>query len=259
MSPRRLRVGLIAGCVQRVFFPEVNAATIAVLSAEGCEVVVPEAQGCCGALSMHAGREEEGLDFARRMVDVFADLDLDAIVVNAAGCGSNLKDYGRLLAEDPRRAEPAARFASKVRDVSEILTTLPSAAPRRPISPSPLRVAYHDACHLANAQGIRAEPRALLAAIPGVELVEIAEGDSCCGSAGIYNLVEPESAEEIGARKAEQVAAAGADLLASANPGCTLQIQKMLRARGVELPARHPIELVAASIEGRAVIEEPAR
>jgi glycolate oxidase iron-sulfur subunit len=260
--PRRLRVALLAGCVQRVFFPEVNAATLDVLSAEGCDVLVPEAQGCCGALSMHAGRHDEGLDFARRLVDVFSDLDVDAIVVNAAGCGSNLKDYGRLLAADPRRAEAATRFAARVRDVSELLAALPPAAPRRPISGSrrsPLRVAYHDACHLANAQGVRAEPRALLSAIPGVELVEIpgAESESCCGSAGIYNLVEPESADEIGTRKAEQVAAARADLLASANPGCTLQIRKLLRARGVELPARHPIELVAASIAGRKILEEP--
>jgi glycolate oxidase iron-sulfur subunit len=251
-SPRRLRVALVAGCVQRVFFPEVNAATLSVLSAEGCDVTVPQGQGCCGALSMHAGREEEGLDFARRLVEAFCDLDVDAVVVNAAGCGSNLKDYGRLLAKDPRFAEVAARFSSRVRDVSELLAGLPPVARRGPISTNgqPVRVAYHDACHLANAQGIRSAPRDLLRAIPDVELVEIPDGDreSCCGSAGIYNLVEPESADEIGARKADQVASARADLLASANPGCTLQIQKLLRERGVALPAMHPIEIVRASI-----------
>jgi len=249
-GPRRRRVGLVAGCVQRVFFPEVHAATLAVLAAEGCEVVIPPDQGCCGALSMHAGREEEGLDFARRLVDVFAGLELDAVVVNAAGCGSNLKDYGRLLAKDPRLADAAARFASRVRDVSELLAALPPAAPRHPLSDAPVRAVYHDACHLAHAQGIRAEPRALLRTIPGLELVELPEGESCCGSAGIYNLVQPESADEIGSRKADQVEAARADLLVSANPGCTLQIQKLLRARGVDLPARHPIELLEASIFG---------
>lgn len=261
-APRRLRVALVAGCVQRVFFPEVNAATLGVLSAEGCDIVVPEGQGCCGALSMHAGREEEGLDFARRLVDAFADLDVDAIVVNAAGCGSNLKDYGRLLARDDRRADAAARFAARVRDVSELLAGLPPVAPRGPISSDgkPVRVAYHDACHLANAQGIRSAPRDLLRAIPGVELVEIPDGDreSCCGSAGIYNLVEPQSADEIGARKADQVAAARADLLASANPGCTLQIQKLLRERGVALPAMHPVEILHRSIRAASGVRGTA-
>lgn len=250
---RRARVGLVAGCIQRIFFPQVNAATLRVLAAEGCEVVIPADQGCCGALSMHAGREEEGLDFARRLVDSFAGRldELDTIVVNAAGCGSNLKDYGRLLAGDARRAGTAARFAAKVRDVSELLSDLGPVALRLPIRTAPLRVAYHDACHLANAQGIRSQPRALLRAIPGLELVEVPEGESCCGSAGIYNLVQPESADEIGARKAEQVLSTNADLLASANPGCTLQIAKLLRERGITLAAAHPIEILDASISGR--------
>jgi glycolate oxidase iron-sulfur subunit len=247
-----MRVALVAGCVQRVFFPDVNAATLEVLSAEGCEVVIPD-QGCCGALSMHAGREDEGLDFARALIRSFADLDVDAIAVNAAGCGSNLKDYGRLLAGDPEWSERAARFSARVRDVSELLASaaLPPAARRHAVSTAPLKIAYHDACHLAHAQGIRAEPRALLRGIPGVELVEVPEGESCCGSAGIYNLVQPESADEIGARKAEQIVSVRPDFLASANPGCTLQIQKLLRARGVELPAAHPVEILAASIAGR--------
>lgn len=245
---RRARVGLVAGCVQRVFFPEVNAATLRVLAAEGCEILIPAEQGCCGALSMHAGREHEGLDFARGLIASFAGESLDAILVNAAGCGSNLKDYGRLLAGDPLWADRAARFGAKVRDVSEFLTELSPVATRHPI---PVTVAYHDACHLANAQGIRAQPRAMLRSIPELRLVEIREGDSCCGSAGIYNLVQPDSADEIGARKAADVLAAGAELLASANPGCVLQIQKMLRARGATLPAAHPIEILDASIAGR--------
>ena len=249
-GPRRYRVGLVAGCVQRVFFPGVNAATLRTLAAEGCEVVVPQAQGCCGALSMHAGRDREGREFAKELIAAFEGENLDAIIVNAAGCGSNLKDYGRLLGDEPGWAERAAAFAGKVRDVSEFLAALPPVAVRHPI---PLRVAYHDACHLAHAQGIRAEPRALLRGIPGLELLEVPEGESCCGSAGIYNLVEPASADEIGARKAEQVLSTKPDLLASANPGCTLQIGKMLAARGISIPAAHPIEILDASIAGRAI------
>jgi glycolate dehydrogenase iron-sulfur subunit len=247
---RRARVALLAGCVQRVFFPEVNEATLSVLAAEGCEVVVPESQSCCGALSIHAGRETEALELARQTIRTFEEDPADAILVNAAGCGSNLKDYGRLFATDPEWAARAAAFASKVRDVSEFLADLPPAAPRHPLR---LRVAYHDACHLAHAQRIREQPRRLLASIPGLELVEIPDGDQCCGSAGIYNLVEPESSEEIGARKVDNVLSVGADLLASANPGCTLQIQKILRARGRELPAAHPIEILDASISGRPI------
>ncbi len=247
---RRARVALLAGCVQRVFFPEVNAATLSVLSAEGCEVVVPEGQGCCGALSLHAGREEEALEFARRTIRTFEEDPVDAVLVNAAGCGSNLKEYGRLFADDPKWAARAASLASRVRDVTEYLAALPPVALRHPIR---RRVAYHDACHLVHAQRLRSEPRRLLGSIPGLELLEIPDGDQCCGSAGIYNLVEPESSEEIGARKVENVLSVGADLLASANPGCTLQIQKILRARGRELPAAHPIEILDASISGRTM------
>ncbi|HMF07655.1 MAG TPA: (Fe-S)-binding protein [Thermoanaerobaculia bacterium] len=247
---RRARVALLAGCVQRVFFPEVNEATLDVLAAEGCEVIVPEGQGCCGALSIHAGREQEAVELARQTIRIFEEDPVDAILVNAAGCGSNLKDYGRLFAQDPEWAGRAAAFSARARDISEFLAGLSPAAVRHPLR---RRVAYHDACHLAHAQRVRAEPRRLLASIPGLELVEIPDGDQCCGSAGIYNLVEPESSEEIGERKVDNVLAAGADLLASANPGCTLQIQKILRARGRDLPAAHPIEILAASISGREV------
>jgi glycolate oxidase iron-sulfur subunit len=249
---RRARVALLAGCVQRVFFPGVNEATIRVLSAEGCEVLVPRGQGCCGALSIHAGREDEALAFARDTIARFEAVSgggpVDAILVNAAGCGSNLKDYGRLFANDPGWAARGAAFSAKVRDVTEFLAALPPVAPRHPIR---ARVAYHDPCHLAHAQGIRREPRELLAGIPGLELVEIPDGDQCCGSAGIYNLIQPESSEEIGARKVGNVLSVKPDLLASANPGCTLQIQKLLRQRGQALPAAHPIEILDASISGR--------
>jgi glycolate dehydrogenase iron-sulfur subunit len=242
---RRAKVALLAGCVQRVFFPQVNEATVRVLSAEGCEVLVPPGQGCCGALSIHAGREEEALAFARDTIATFEKEPVDAILVNAAGCGSNMKDYRRYFAGDPAWSARAAAFSAKVRDVHEFLAALSPAAIRHPIR---ARVAYHDSCHLANAQRIREQPRKLLAGIPGLELVEIPDGDQCCGSAGIYNLVQPESSEEIGARKVDNVLSVKPDFLASANPGCTLQIQKLLRQQGLTLPAAHPIQILDASI-----------
>jgi glycolate oxidase iron-sulfur subunit len=243
----RARVALVAGCVQRVFFPEVNEATVRVLAAEGCAVAVPGGQGCCGALSLHAGRHDEARRFARALIARFDLASLDAVVVNSAGCGSHLKECARLFAGEPEQAARARAFAGKVRDVSEYLAALPPLAPRHPL---PLAVAYHDACHLAHAQSIRQQPRALLGTIPQLELKEIPDGEQCCGSAGIYNLIEPASADEVGARKAASVCATGATVLASANPGCTLQIQKLLRARGVTLRCAHPIELLDASLRG---------
>jgi glycolate oxidase iron-sulfur subunit len=247
---KRARVGLLAGCVQRVFFPGVNESTLRVLSAEGCEVVVPQGQGCCGALSMHAGRDDEAKRFGRALIEVFEKQNVDTILVNAAGCGSHLKDLKRILANDPEWAERAASFTTKVRDISEFLAALPAVATRHPLK---ARVAYHDACHLAHAQKIRSAPRQLLRGIPGLELVEIPDGDQCCGSAGIYNLIQPESADEIGARKVANVLSTNADLLASANPGCTLQIQKLLRESGRKLRAAHPIEILDASIRGESI------
>jgi len=242
---RRARVALIAGCVQRVYFPEVNDATIRVLNAEGCDVLVPRGQGCCGALSLHSGRAREAQSFAKDIVARFERENVDAVLVNAAGCGSNLKEYGRLFAGDPQWSERGARFAAKVKDVSEFLVSLGARAQRHPMS---LKIACHDACHLAHAQRIRSQPRELLRSIPGVELCDVPDGDQCCGSAGIYNLLQPKSAREIGARKVENVLSTHAQLLASTNPGCTLQIQMMLRERGAHLVAAHPIELLDASI-----------
>ena len=242
---RRARVALIAGCVQRVYFPEVNDATIRVLNAEGCDVLVPRGQGCCGALSLHSGRAREAQSFAKDIVARFERENVDAVLVNAAGCGSNLKEYGRLFAGDPQWSERGARFAAKVKDVSEFLVSLGARAQRHPMS---LKIACHDACHLAHAQRIRSQPRELLRSIPGVELSDVPDGDQCCGSAGIYNLLQPKSAREIGARKVENVLSTHAQLLASTNPGCTLQIQMMLRERGEHLAAAHPIELLDASI-----------
>jgi glycolate oxidase iron-sulfur subunit len=243
-GPTRLRAGLVGGCVQRVFFPGVNAATLRVLAAEGVEVVVPPGQGCCGALSIHAGRVEGVRRLARALVERFEAEQLDVVVVNAAGCGSHLKDLAYLFEGDaflPR----AQAFQAKVRDVSEVLASLPARARR---APYPVRVAYHSPCHLGHAQGVTEPPRAMLRSIPGLELVEIADGDACCGSAGVYNLLEPGSAAAIGRRKVEAVIAAGARLLASANPGCTLQIQRHLAAQGVHLDAAHPIEILDDSL-----------
>jgi glycolate oxidase iron-sulfur subunit len=241
----RARVALLPGCVQRVYFPGVNEATVRVLSAEGCAVVVPRDLGCCGALSLHAGRDEEARRFARAAIVALEKAAVDTVVVNAAGCGSAMKEWGRLLAGDPEWKERAARLAAKVKDVSELLVALGPVAPRHRMAE---RVAYHDACHLAHAQKVRAQPRALIEGIPGIELVEIADADQCCGSAGIYNLVEPESSREIGARKVENVIAAGADVLVSANPGCALQIQMLLRERGKKLRMMHVIELLDRAI-----------
>src|SRR5260370_17812198 len=241
-GPMRARVGLLAGCVQRVFNPGVNEATLRVLSAEGCEVVVARGQGWWGALSRHAGREHESLEFARQLIRALSAESVDAVIINAAGCGSHLKDYGRLLQTDEARA-----FAAKVRDINEFLAALSPRAVRKPLQ---RRVAMHDACHLQHAQRIVAHPRQLLPRIPGLTLLEVPDGGQCCGSAGIYNLVQPESADEIGARKVDNVLSTGADLLASRNPGCPLQIQKLMRERGQSLPAAHPIEILDASISG---------
>jgi glycolate oxidase iron-sulfur subunit len=244
-GPRRARVGLLGGCVQRVFFPAVNEATLRVLSAEGIEVVVPAGQGCCGALSAHAGRQEEAARMARALIETFEAAGVDTVVTNAAGCGSHLKDLSLLFPGDPAFAARAQAFSGKVRDVTELLAALPPVAPR---GPYPVRVAYHSSCHLGHAQGITRQPRDLLRAIPGLDLVEIPAGDECCGSAGIYNLVQPEAADEIGRRKAANVLATRAPVVAAANPGCTLHIQKMLRERGAAVEAAHPIEILDASI-----------
>jgi glycolate dehydrogenase iron-sulfur subunit len=244
---RRRRVGLLLGCVQRVLFPQVNAATARVLAAEGCEVVAPKAQPCCGALLVHAGEEEQAVHLARQTIDAFEKAQVDAVIINAAGCGSNVKEYGHLLRDDPEYAERAKAFAAKCRDVSEFLAEL---EPRATCHGLPLRVAYHDACHLQHAQGVRLQPRTVLGRIPQLEVLEIPEAAICCGSAGIYNLVQPEAATELGDRKASHIAALEADIVVSANPGCLLQLQSALARAGRKLPVRHFIELLDASIRG---------
>ena len=244
---RRAVVGMLTGCVQQVFFPQVNAATVNVLAAEGCDVIIPAGQGCCGALSLHGGRRTEAARFARRTIEIFERAGVDAVVVNSAGCGSAMKEYQDLLAGDAAWGERAATMAGRVRDLTEFLVELGPVAARHPL---PVTVAYHDACHLAHAQKITAQPRELLTAIPGLRLADIADGGTCCGSAGIYNLVQPEAARELGQRKADAVAATGAELLVSGNPGCTMQIASALAARGTQLPMMHIAELLDSSIRG---------
>jgi glycolate oxidase iron-sulfur subunit len=241
----RQRAFLLTGCVQSVFFSDVNAATARVLVAEGVCVLAPPDQGCCGALSVHAGRTAEAKALARRTIEAFEKSGASLLAVNAAGCGSVLKDYGRLLRDDPAFAERASRFAASVRDVSELLSELTPRAARRPL---PLKAAYHDACHLAHAQRIRKQPRGLLRAIPGLELVEVPEPDACCGSAGIYNLVEPDAARALGERKAGHVLSTGAQALVTSNPGCMLQLQAALREQGRPLPVYHVVELLDAAL-----------
>jgi len=243
---RRMRVALLPGCVQRVYFPSVNEATLRVLAAEGCEVVIPAGIGCCGALSVHAGRDVEARRLARQTIAALERAGTEAIVVNAAGCGSSMKEWGHLFRDEPAWADRATALAAKVVDITELLAALAPVAPRHPLR---IRAAYHDACHLAHAQRIRSQPRALLGAIPGLELVEL-DNDSCCGSAGVHNLLEPDSAREIGLRKVDSVLAVAPELLVSANPGCTLQLQMLLRERGQAVRTAHPIEVLDASIRG---------
>jgi glycolate oxidase iron-sulfur subunit len=247
---RRAVVGMLTGCVQQVFFPAVNAATARVLASEGCDVVIPAGQGCCGALSLHDGRRAEAMRFARDLIQTFERADVDAVVVNSAGCGSAMKEYADLLAGDPAWAKRAERFSGKVEDFSEFLVRLGPAAERHPL---PVTAAYHDACHLAHAQRITAQPRELLRAVPGLSIVELADAGTCCGSAGIYNLVQPQTARQLGARKAGAVAESGADLVVSGNPGCALQIASALGTAGTPVPVAHVAEVLDASIRGRPV------
>jgi len=249
---RRATVGLVTGCVQRAFFGKVNNATVRVLAAEGCQIEAPRSQGCCGALALHAGEAEQARTFARELIQAFERTDVEYIAVNAAGCGSALKEYGHLLRDDPAWAARADAFARKVRDVSELLVQL--GEPRATRHPIAARVAYHDACHLAHAQGVRAQPRTLLADIPGLTLAAVAEGEVCCGSAGIFNLTQPAMAAELGRRKATNLSAATPDLVVTSNPGCILQIQSAAREQGLPFRVLHIVELLDASISGRPAV-----
>lgn len=247
VGTQRGRVGLLIGCAQRHFLPGVNRVTARVLARAGYEVMAPEAQGCCGALHAHGGDLAEARRMARATIELFDHAGVDLVVANAAGCGATMKDYGYLLRDDPAWCERAERFSESVRDVSQVLADVPWNGDLRPV---PVSVAYHEACHLVHGQQIRSEPRAMLQRIPGLRLVELAESDVCCGSAGTYNLLQPEMANRLLARKVDRIRLADTDFVAAGNIGCLLQIQLGLRQAGLRTRALHPVELVDWALHG---------
>ncbi len=244
---RRGRVGLLTGCVQRFFFAPANRATARVLSENGYEVVAPRDQGCCGSLLVHEGERERAKAFARQTIDIFERAGVDLVVVNAAGCGSVMKEYWELLHGDPAYAQRAEAFSKKVRDVSQVLAQVPLNGRLHPVKRT---VTYHDACHLAHGQKVRQEPRTILRAIPGLQVVDLKESDVCCGSAGIYNLLYPDLAQQFLDRKIERIKETGAEVVVSGNPGCSLQIEKGLKERGLDIRVLHPVELLDWSYRG---------
>ena len=249
-GPKRYRVGMLLGCVQQLFFSDVNAATARVLTSNGCEVVIPNDQGCCAALPHHQGQETQAQDLARQMIDQFEGTDVDAIIINAAGCGHTLKEYEHILQDDDAYREKASAFSSKVKDVQEFLAAIDLTASLHPLQDEPLTIVYQDACHLLHGQKISVQPRQLLKRIPNVQLREPLDAALCCGSAGVYNMLQPEVAEELGEQKVQNLLNTGASIIASPNPGCSLQIQKHLQAQGKQVSLFHPIELLDRSIRG---------
>ena len=246
----RYRVGVILGCVQRLFFSPVNEATVRVLTANGCEVVIPESQGCCAALPAHQGQEMQAQQLARQMIDSFADTNVDAIIINAAGCGHTLKEYGHILEDDPKYCTKAEEFSRKVKDLQEFLSSIQLTTKLSPLSDQELKIVYQDACHLLHGQKISLQPRQLLRKIPGITLKEPLDAALCCGSAGVYNMLQPEVANELGQQKVNNLLNTGADIIASPNPGCALQISKHLRYKDRQPLVIHPIELLDYSIRG---------
>jgi glycolate oxidase iron-sulfur subunit len=243
---RRARVALLAGCAQQVLAPDINQATLRVLARNGVEVAIPRGQGCCGALDLHTGQSERAKAHARRNLEAFPS-DVDAVVTNAAGCGSGMSEYGLLFKGAVEEGEARA-LADRTVDVSVFLHELGLKPP--PPLPDPLRVAYHDACHLAHAQGVRSPPRELLGAIPGVELLEPADWQLCCGSAGTYNIEKPDVARDLGRRKAEALLATGAEAVATGNIGCMTQIETHTRALGREVPVMHTLQVLDRAYGG---------
>jgi glycolate oxidase iron-sulfur subunit len=247
---RRFRVALLTGCVQSVLFPEVNEATVRVLAENGCEVVIPQGQGCCGALSLHSGRLSESREFARSNIEVFENPDFDMIIVNSAGCGSAMKEYGEILKRDSRYAERGEKLGKKVKDIMEFLSDIGIQGELKELK---LRVTYQDACHIVHAQRIKSHPRKIINQIPGIEFIELPESDICCGSAGIYNLVEPEMSEKLLKRKISRLKETEADVLVAGNPGCLLQIGMGIRGYGLNIKTAHPVELLDWAYRGSVV------
>lgn len=238
---KRYRVGMISGCIMDQVFHDINQATIRVLAANGCEVITPRQQGCCGALHVHGGEAEQGRRLARRNIEVFEKYNCDAIIINSAGCGSTLKEYDHLLRDDPDYKQRAQAFSHKIKDISEFLVTIERSQTMGEINQT---IAYHDACHLLHGQKIKQQPRQLLASIPGITLVDLKESDWCCGSAGIYNLTNQKMAQELLERKMNHIKATNATIIATGNPGCMMQIALGARQRGIELEVMHPIQLL---------------
>jgi glycolate oxidase iron-sulfur subunit len=253
---RRYRVGFISGCIMDQVFRNINEATIRVLAANGCEVITPPQQQCCGALHVHAGEAAQGRQLARDNIDVFEPYNCDLIIINSAGCGSNLKEYWHVLEDDPAYAEKAKTFSAKVKDISEFLATIDWS---HDLGEVPRTVAYHDACHLAHGQKIRQQPRQLLSALPGVKLVNLKESDWCCGSAGIYNITNQEMAHTLLQRKMNNIAATGASVIATGNPGCMMQIALGARERGLNIDVVHPIQLLDEAYLAGGLYEIPKR
>ncbi|WP_017303499.1 (Fe-S)-binding protein [Spirulina subsalsa] len=247
---KRYRVGMVLGCVQRLFFSPVNEATVRVLTANGCEVVIPKTQGCCAALPAHQGQEEQAQALARQMIDSFAETGVDAIIINAAGCGHTLKEYGHILKDDPDYRDKAKAFSAQVKDVNEFLAEVGLTAPLSPLTDRELVMVYQDACHLLHGQKISLQPRQLLQKIPQVKLSEPLDAALCCGSAGVYNILQPEVGDELGQQKVENLVNTGAELIASSNPGCSLQILKHLELKGHNIPVFHPMQLLDLATRG---------
>ena len=251
---QRYRVGMILGCVQRLFFSDVNEATARVLSANGCEVVIPKSQGCCAALPQHQGQTDQAQALARQMIDSFEDTNVDAIIINAAGCGHTLKEYDHILQDDPEYRDKAKAFVSKVKDVQEFLADVGLTAKLSPLQTEPLTLVYQDACHLLHGQKISLQPRQLLRQIPGVTVRDPIDAALCCGSAGVYNMLQPEVADELGQQKVDNLLNTGATLIASSNPGCSLQIMKHLEKKGKAIASSFPQGVASSNPQGVAVI-----
>lgn len=247
---KKYRVGVVLGCVQRLFFDPVNEATVRVLTNNNCEVIIPKSQGCCAALPAHQGQEKQAQSLARQMIDSFADTDVDYIIINAAGCGHTLKEYHHILADDPQYAEKAKEFVTKVRDANEFLMEVGLTANLSPVTEEELTVVYQDACHLLHGQKISLQPRQLLKMIPNIKLKEPIDAALCCGSAGVYNMLNPEVADELGEQKVNNLLNTGASLIVSPNPGCSLQIQKHLQLQGKQINIIHPMEILDYAIRG---------
>jgi len=259
-SPK-YRVALLSGCVQDIAFSNVNADTIAVLQLNGCEVILPEAQQCCGSLHAHNGDLASARDLARVNIDAFLPKRargeeaeaVDAIIVNAGGCGSHMRHYDRLLADDVDYAERAAMWSRKVRDICEFLVEIDFRPPAASPDSDVLKVAYHESCHLKHGQGVSDQPRRVLESIPGVELAQLPEADWCCGSAGIYNITQPEMSMKLLDRKMGHIASIRPDVVATGNPGCVIQIEHGIRKHGLDARVQHPVSLLAAAYERRRV------